>query len=269
MPQARTVLDIGSSNRTLSLYRQLSASRSARRKHGAFALEGYRLVADAARSDVEVSALLMSKGAMERYGAELTAALPKARVLLLSDALAKSVSETAHTQGVFAIAKMPPPKEALPRAGDRCLLLHCLQDPANVGAILRTAEALGTDGIYLCGCCDLFSPKVCRASMGAIFRAPVFLTRDLDALFERCEEQGLPRCAAVVDANARKLGDFSFENGAMVLIGNEGSGLPKEISERCDCPLTIPMRPDANSLNAAVAAALFLWEMRREGGTRG
>ena len=130
-------------------------------------------------------------------------------------------------------------------------------------AILRTAEALGTDALYLYQCVDLYNPKTIRSSMGAMFRLPLMRLTDMDAFFAHCKEVSLPTCAAVVDRDAAPLGGYDFCRGAVVLIGNEGNGLPKEVSGACDKRLTIPMSPASNSLNAAMAAGLFLWEMAK------
>ena len=151
----------------------------------------------------------------------------------------------------------------LPAPGSFCMMLHQVQDPSNLGAVLRTAEALRADGLYLYQCCDLYNPKVIRGSMGAIFRVPVCRIRDTEEFLAHCREAGVPTCAAVVDRDANLLGQYDFSGGAVVLIGNEGNGLPREVSAQCNEKLTIPMSPESNSLNAAMAAGLFLWEMAK------
>lgn len=230
-----------------------------------FPLEGFRLVSDAMHSGVQPHALLLTEKAQAQHGALLHAAAPETRTLLISEALAKEIADTETAQGVFAIAEMLPEAALMPKQGDRCMLLHCVQDPSNLGAVLRTAEALGTDGLYLYQCCDLYNPKVIRGSMGALFRIPVRRVKDMDAFFAHCRTVSLPACAAVVDRDAELLGVCDLSGGACVLIGNEGNGLPREISDACDRRLTIPMALASNSLNAAMAAGLFLWEMAKTG----
>ncbi|MBR3680225.1 MAG: RNA methyltransferase [Oscillospiraceae bacterium] len=262
MPQT-DILQIGSQNKTLHTFTHLNRSRSYREKCGLFAMEGYRLVLDAIGCGAELSAILLSETAQKTYGAEIAAAAPNVRRLLVSDALAKEIADTDTAQGVFAIAKMRQELEALPQTKSRCLLLHCLQDPANLGAILRTADALGTDGVYLYQCCDLYNPKTVRSTMGALFRVPIRRIRNMDEFFGHCRNIQLPTCAAVVDRDAKPLQKYDFSGGAVVMIGNEGNGLPREVSDACTAKLTIPMSAQANSLNAAMAAGLFLWEMTR------
>lgn len=264
--QQNAFLRPGTNNQTVKNFRHLSTSRTFRRKQRAFAMEGLRLVRDAMESGVSLRALMLTQSASERYGAELHALCPNVRTLMLSDALAKEISDTENAQGVFAVADMQAERDVSLKAGLHMMLLHEVQDPANLGAILRTAEALGTDGVLLYQCCDLYNPKALRSSMGALFRLPVKQVGAMDAFFTACEAAGLPTYAAVVDRDAVPLGQISFDAGAAVLIGNEGNGLPREISEACTARLTIPMAPASNSLNAAMAAGLFLWEMQRTHG---
>lgn len=263
MQQNGAVLQIGTKNKTVHVFSHLNRSRSYREKSGAFAMEGYRLIADALRSGVKLRALLLTEKAAAQFGETLRQLAPQTHTLLISDALAKEIADTETAQGVFAVADMRPERELQPVPGHRCMLLHCIQDPSNLGAILRTADALGTDGLYLYQCCDLYNPKAVRSSMGALFRMPVCRIRDAAQFLSDCKAAALPTCAAVVDRNAVPLGQYDFSSGAVVLIGNEGNGLPRDVSDACTAKLTIPMSPDSNSLNAAMAAGLFLWEMAR------
>lgn len=261
MPQTAEILQPGTGNKTVKLFANLNRSRTFREKNRAFALEGYRLVLDAVQSGVQLRALLLTERAKEQYGAALAEAGAACAEYLIAGSLAKEIADTESAQGVFAIAEMLPERGVLPQKRSRTMLLHCVQDPSNLGAVLRTAEALGTDGLYLFQCCDLYNPKVIRGSMGAWYRIPLLRLRDMDAFFAHCRETGVQTCAAVVDRDAETLGRCALGAGSCVLIGNEGNGLPPEISAACDRRLTIPMAPGANSLNAAMAAGLFLWEM--------
>ncbi len=263
MQRSSEILQAGTGNQTVKLFAGLNRSRAVREKNGAFALEGSRLVLDALQTGVKLRAVLLTEKAKAQHYAALRDATPDMKMLLISDQQAKEIADTETAQGVFAVAEMLPERDLMPQAGGRAMLLHCLQDPSNLGAILRTAEALGTDGLYLYQCCDLYNPKVIRGSMGAIFRAPIRRIKDTEAFFAHCRSAGVPVCAAVVDRDAVLLGQYDFSRGGVVLIGNEGNGLPREVSDRCDVKLTIPMSPASNSLNAAMAAGLFLWEMAK------
>lgn len=263
MAQTAEILQAGSGNKTVKLFANLNRSRTFREKNRAFAMEGCRLVLDALQSGVKLRALLWTEKARAQYSTDFADFQLPAQTLLISDALAKEIADTETAQGIFTIAEMLPETAALPQNGSRNMLLHCLQDPSNLGAILRTAEALGTEGMYLFQCCDLYNPKTIRSSMGAMFRLPLMRVTDMDGFFAHCRSVSLPTCAAVVDRDAESLGTYDFCRGAVVLIGNEGNGLPAEVSSACDKRLTIPMSPSSNSLNAAMAAGLFLWEMSK------
>ncbi|MBR6761306.1 MAG: RNA methyltransferase [Oscillospiraceae bacterium] len=260
---ADAVLQPGVQNRTLQRFAHLNRSRTYRERSGQFAMEGYRLVLDAAESGVRLNTLILTESAACHYGDAFAPYLKGVQTLLIADGLAKTISDTETAQGVFAVAQMPREMQTLPQQGHRCMLLHCLQDPSNLGAILRTAEALGTDGVYLYHCCDLYNPKAIRSSMGALFRIPFSRITDISLFLTHCQEHSLPTCAAVVDRDALPLKQYDFSDGAVVCIGNEGNGLPAEFVSECTQKLTIPMAPAANSLNAAMAAGLFLWEMSR------
>ncbi len=258
-----TAVQPGQKHRTLQRFVLLNGSRTRREKSGQFAMEGFRLVLDALESGVKLSALILTERAAVQYGDAFSPYLKSSNPLLIADAVAKEISDTETAQGVFAIGIMPEEKPLVPQKGHRCMLLHTVQDPSNLGAIMRTAEALGTDGLYLYHCCDVYNPKAIRSSMGALFRIPYVKISDIDAFAADCRVQNLPLCAAVVDRNAVSLKAFDCTEGAVVCIGNEGNGLPHDFSDACDVKLTIPMSPASNSLNAAMAAGLFLWEMSR------
>lgn len=257
------VIQPGEKNRTVQRFVNLNRSRAQRERTGSFAMEGFRLTLDALESGVRLHSLILTEHAAAQYGDAFAPYLKGVNVLLIADALAKTISDTETAQGVFAIGAMLPASALRPRRGERCMLLHSVQDPSNLGAVLRTAEALGTDGLYLYHCCDLYNPKTIRSSMGALFRIPFCRLDDLDAFVTQCGEARLPLCAAVVDRDAESLKQMDFTDGAVVCIGNEGNGLPREFVVRCDRKLTIPMSAASNSLNAAMAAGLFLWEMSR------
>ena len=145
---------------------------------------------------------------------------------------------------------------------DRVIVLENLQDPGNVGTVLRTANAFGIDAVILVGACaDLYNPKTVRASMGAIFRQEV-LCMDIDELSGFLTMHDLPLYGAALSDAARDIRELELHRSA-VAIGSEGSGLSEAILSVCKGSLIIPMRPDSESLNAAIAASVVMWEMSR------
>lgn len=181
----------------------------------------------------------------------------------------KSWRASQHTQGVFALCRIPEPSltaESLSPQG-RYLVLSSLQDPGNIGAVLRSALAFGCDGLILSDDCpDLYSPKVLRAAMGGVFRQPVLVSRDLPELIRSMREKGIDTLAAALDRSAMTSDEARLDrDGVAVVIGNEGSGLSTEMIEACGKTVFIPISARSESLNASVAASIFLWEMRRRG----
>ena len=142
------------------------------------------------------------------------------------------------------------------------IVLESVQDPGNVGTVIRTANAFRIGAVILTGdCADVYHPRTVRATMGAIFRQNV-LVMDKSSLKDFLKESGLPLYGAALSERAKDLRELSLRHAA-VAIGSEGRGLSEELLALCDEELIIPMNPDSESLNAAVAAALVMWEMER------
>lgn len=241
----------------------------ARRERREFLCEGARLCEDAARSGVEISTCFFTEGAREKYGKYLQPVLAACgEAYMIEDHVAGLLSGTRSTQGIFCVCKWPGTLQEgiigfAPAAS--CLVLENLQDPGNLGTILRTAEALGIRRVFLLGdCCDPLSPKVLRASMGAVFRVCIISAASASQLAGILKERGYQLHAAVPDGDARRIHEVDFAHGShAVFIGNEGSGLLPETCALCDDRVTIPMAGRAESLNAAAAATILLWEMQR------
>ena len=207
--------------------------------------------------------------ALEKYAAYLQPVLERARQsYLVADHVAGLLSSTKSPQGVFCQCRWPQGLLAGDAAGGgSCAVLEDLQDPGNLGTILRTAEALGIGRVVLLGdCCDPLSPKALRASMGAVFRLGLSLERSRQGLFSRLRGEGFRLLASVPDSAALPVTEVDFSQGpCAVFIGNEGNGLSQETIAQCQ-RVTIPMAGRAESLNASAAATILLWEMARAGG---
>lgn len=183
----------------------------------------------------------------------------------LGEEAAKKMADTGAPQGVFALCRKPDKTLLLDeiRPDGIYAALCGLQDPGNVGTILRTADALGIDGLLISAdTCDIFSPKVIRGSMGAVFRLPTAVVPEVGAELLRLSERGCRSYAAVLDETAHSAAEYSF-TGGIAVIGNEGNGLDRETIACCDEKMTIRMKGNAESLNAAMAAGIILWEMTR------
>jgi TrmH family RNA methyltransferase len=251
-------------NPTVKLYQKLSSSKKERLQYGLFVLEGQRIVEDALKEESGITQLILTQKAYERFGEELLQAdLRNTRTIVISNELGNRIASTSTTQGVFAICGIPEMKAPVFADNGRYVVLFGLQDPGNVGMIIRTADALGIDGIFMCGSCDLYSPKVIRSTMGSVFRENIYIIGSEDELFEVLKSGGVMTSAAVIDTDAEKVTECGFTGRQAVFIGNEGNGLPAEVSRRCDRRVTIPMNGTINSLNAAMAAGILMWELKK------
>lgn len=244
---------------------KLLSDAKARRKSGQFVIEGARLCEDAVRSGAEVLCAFATEEATVRYAASWQAASSAAQAsFLLSADLMRSLSDTGTPQGMLCVCRQRPHDVALSDDGV-LVALEDLQDPGNLGTVLRTAEALGAKGVLLSkGCCDLYNPKVLRASMGGVFRLPCRVCDDFHGELCRLSRER-PVLAAVVDADAEPILTAPKER-AVIVIGNEGNGLTEAAVAACSHRVTIPMAGRAESLNASMAAGILLWELCREGG---
>lgn len=242
-------------------------SAAYRRERQMFAAEGARLCADAAASGLKVISLLYTSRAGEKYSNYLnTIQKTSPEDYIISASVAEYLSGTTNTQGIFCLCTMPDEKKPLPNAGagKNLLVLENMQDPANMGAVFRTAEALGIGGVFLCGsCCDAYSPKVLRASMGAVFRLPLYWNNDAPKAIQWLNKAGFSTLAAVPDSSAAPVTCLNLDHPAAAVIGNEGSGLTQQTQRACSMRVTIPMKGRAESLNAAASAAIMMWEMMR------
>ncbi len=244
------------SNPLLTQVRKLNGRRAARRESGLFAAEGPKLLSEALKWDGGVETVIRAPGA----------ALPELpeviRVVEVSDSLLASVADTETPQGVVFLCRTRPLDLPETLEGGRYLVLDGVQDPGNVGTVWRTADAFGADGLILCnGCADPYNPKTVRATMGAVFRLPAY-EAGLDAAAARLKEAGLPLYAAALRKDTADAREVDLKRSA-VIIGSEGRGVSARALELCDKTIKIPMRDRCESLNAAVAAAVLLWEMAR------
>ena len=251
-------------NPAVRLYMKLSSSKKERKNSGLYVLEGFRLIEDAVKEKAMIKELLFTEAAYDKYYMELSQVdLKEVTILIISNELGIKISCTEKPQGVFAVCSMPPAlslDREIKKDG-RYVVLHELQDPGNLGMIIRTADAVGMDGVILSESCELYSPKVIRSTMGSAFRMKIFETKNVDEVFECLEAKGITSYAAVIDKDAEDLRDCKFEGGCAVFIGNEGNGLPLSVSSRCTVRATIKMTGHINSLNAAMATGIFMWEM--------
>ncbi len=242
-------------NPLMTHIRKLTSSASYRRQSGEYLGDGVKLLEEALRWGAQLTTVVTTE--------KVDPALPAGvRHVVVPEDVMESISPSDTPQGALFLAKRPGTDLPEDLTGDRYLVLDGVQDPGNVGTIWRTADAFGADGlILLAGCADPFSPKVVRATMGAAFRLPVYLTR-VDALQEKLTRAAIPLWATALREDAEDVRRANLSRCAVV-IGSEGRGVSPQVLDQCGRTFLIPMREWCESLNAAVAAGVVLWEMFR------
>lgn len=249
-------------NAIIKLYTKLSNSRKDRKKFNQFVLEGYRIVLDAIKENAPISQIIVSKDAYDKYSPKLVD-LNITNLIIISNELACKISSTENTQGFFAICDIPDDDNLELKSNGKYIVLYQVQDPGNVGMIVRTADALGIDGIILSQSCDFYSPKVIRSTMGSAFRVSRWICEDITKVLTSLKDNKITTYSAVIDSH-NDVRQENFTGGTAIIVGNEGNGLPKEVSNMCDKPITIKMNGNINSLNVAMASGIIMWKMSND-----
>ena len=245
------------SNAKIKYIKKLMSSAKERRRNGVFVVEGLRIVKEVPK---ELMKELYVSESMAASGQLSETELSKAEIV--TDEVFRVLSDTVTPQGILAVVQMPGHSFDLSSYKERArlLLLDDVQDPGNLGTILRTAEAAGVDLVILSeGCADLFNPKVIRSTMGSIFRVP-FLTEDLVSAIAKLKEAGITVYGAALEG-AVDFRSLSFPEKTAIVIGNEGNGISPAVLNAVNERVRIPMAGKVESLNAAVSAAVLLYHM--------
>ncbi|OJU16327.1 MAG: hypothetical protein BGN88_15310 [Clostridiales bacterium 43-6] len=252
-------------NKHLKAVSKLLSSARFRKETGLFAVEGLRLCMDAAETGMELETLFYTPTAYKKNKDSIDGLFGKAESCYeVDDAVFAKTADTQSPQGVLCVIRQRP-LTMEPKQNGKYIAIEDIQDPSNLGAIARTAEALGADGLVLsAGCCDVYNSKAQRAAMGALFRLPMRIVEDFSGFLKTAS---IPSFAAVPDSTATPITECDFSSGAIVLVGNEGNGLKNETISLCTHTITIPMKGRAESLNASAAATILLYEMLKQGTT--
>ena len=260
-------------NKYVSLARSLS-ERKQRQKSSLYRFDGIKLMCEAAKKGVLIDFLLIKESAYDAVTERAIALYSldieslSCKIIVVSDATFDKISEESAPEGVITVAKYDGERHKETSAegltvkkSEKILLLESVRDPQNVGAILRTAAAFSVDRVIMGrDCADIYSSKTVRASMGAVFSMKIDRVESVSRAIEALRESGRRVFAAALDEKATRLGETEFKDGDCVVIGNEGHGLSSETIASCDASVYIPMAEGVESLNAAVAASVLMWE---------
>ncbi len=239
------------SNPKLKMVRELMNRSRMRRKAGAFVIEGIRMFLETPKELIRE--VYVSESFHEKH--------PEIKGETVSEPVFKKLSDTQNPQGIIAVVGMPEfkLKDLLRKKEGLYIILERLQDPGNLGTIVRTAEAAGAECIIMDkDTADLYSPKVVRSTMGSVYRVPCFYTEDLPGTVDEMKEKGIMIYAADLKGD-RFFHEEEYGRKTAFLIGNEGNGLKEETLGMADFRIKIPMKGKTESLNAAVAASLLMY----------
>ncbi|WP_074600829.1 TrmH family RNA methyltransferase [Sediminibacillus halophilus] len=225
--------------------------RKERVKTNTFIVEGYHMVEEASKSDWHVKEFILADGAV------IPDWLENQEAIIVTDHILKSITDTKTPQGIAAVVEVKQPEE---QKFEKLLLIDNVQDPGNLGTMVRTADAAGFDGIYVgAGSADIFNDKVLRSTQGSIFHLPIFQT-DLLPIIDQLQEDDFTVWGAALE-NARPYMALPIPEKAALVVGNEGSGISSSILEKVNEIVSIPIFGKAESLNVSVAAGILLYHL--------
>ncbi|MGI6008315.1 MAG: TrmH family RNA methyltransferase [Ruminococcus sp.] len=251
-----------SSNRHVKRVVQLQKKRKVRNEEDCFVAEGLKMALEAPRE--RILQVYLASSFYEQHG--ILDGMEDVPVEIVEDRIFSQMSDTKTPQGIMCLIRQfhYSEEDILNRKNPLLLILEDLQDPGNVGTVFRTAEGAGADGIILTdNCVDIYHPKTIRSTMGSVYRMPFFYAEDMDQVLAGLKERGIRTYAADL-AGKNAYDEEDYRKGTAFFIGNEGKGLSFELLEKADTRIRIPMEGKLESLNAAVAAALLVYECHRQ-----
>ena len=226
-----------------------------------FAFEGIKLFGEAFSAGVHFSRVFVTEDAYAKYG-EALSGLPSGVLSVVSDAVYGKLSFEHAPQGIFCVAEYFSVESA--KEASFVILLDGVADPGNFGAVLRSAEAFGVDAVYMgANSADMYNPKTVRACMGSLFRTDIRRTEDIVRKIKDLQKEGFRIFATALDKRSLDIRSVDFSGKIGFVIGNEGHGVSADILEACDGTVIIPMCDGPESLNAAVASGIVMWEAAR------
>ena len=253
-------------NENIKKARRIMSEKKYREETGKFLTEGVRLCEEAGKSG-RVDEAYFTAEAIEKYGERLKKILETANTVReVSREVIEKISDTKNPQGIVCVCKKLDNFDYLDKinSNGKYIVMAGVSDPGNAGTIIRTADALGVSGIIMTeDCVDIYSPKTVRATMGSIFHITIVQIGDDEELLKFLKSSGIKSYAATLSDDSSDISKVKFENGSAVLIGNEANGLSGFLSENSDFRIKINMKGEAESLNAASAAAIITYCLMR------
>ncbi|MCR1949689.1 MULTISPECIES: RNA methyltransferase [unclassified Clostridium] len=237
--------------------------RRFRQKEGKFILEGFRLIEEAVKANMEVEYIVLSQGDEEKFNSSsLKETINGNNIYVFSNNLFSQISSTEHPQGIVAVVKNK--EMSIDLKGKFFLVCDKVQDPGNLGTIIRTGHAAGVDGIILTkGTVDIYNDKTIRSTMGSIFYVPIFYDNEDFSIIKELKYSGVSLVTTSLE-ESKNFFEEDLSGKIMLAVGNEGNGISNELFELANKKVKIPMPGGAESLNVAVATSIILFEKVRQ-----
>ena len=249
-----------------------------RNSEGYFIAEGVKLTCEAFDANLPVEYCIISESKKNEILEKIShyfddKKYEECKIVIVTDNVFEKISTEKSPQGVISVIKhldflrkldIIYKEEFFLNADEKAIFLCSIRDPSNLGAVIRSSVAFGTEHIVISDdCADIYNPKTIRSAMGSLYRVKVTSVKDVKSFISVAQENGRRVYAAELTENAVSLNDVGLKSSDIVMIGNEGHGIAPEISERCDGSVYIPISKKTESLNASVAAAIFMWEQNK------
>ena len=254
------------------------SEKKKRNAYSAFFVEGEKLLIEALESSLPVSHVFIRETDAERINKLISnystcEKFGDTEIIYVSESVFEKISTEKSPEGVITVIKYLDffhiidiiyKEEFFSSPSERVLALCSVRDPGNLGAVIRSAVAFGVDHIVLSqDCADIYNHKTIRAAMGGLFKIKISIVKDFDQFILCAKDNGRRIYAAELNKNAISLPELDMRRSDIFIIGNEGHGIPYEISRLCTSSVYIPISPRTESLNASVAAAMFMWEQNK------
>ena len=256
-------------NVNIKYAKKVMTSSKFRNQENCFLIEGIRLCEDALNNSVVLKETFYTKKCFEKSKNILEKIISKSqKSFMVSESLMNIISDTDAPQGIVCICEKNMSNvnfEDELNAVNKIVLLENIQNPSNLGTIVRTCDALKVENIVILGNgCDVYSPKVLRGSMGSVFRLNIFEFKNSLELIKKLKENGFKIYATTPRSDACFVNNIDFDEKSAIIFGNEGNGLTQELIDICDKKIKIPMNSNAESLNVSVACGILIWEMMKK-----
>jgi TrmH family RNA methyltransferase len=253
-----------------------------RKLYGQFVIEGFRLLKEAVRCGIKIADVFCCESERDKcldtvnFIRENTSE-PAPKIFIVSEKVLKKISSMPAPQPIVCLCnsgkneKVFDESRLLPSSdvfkSDKIVILENIQNPKNLGAVLRVCDAFGVKSVIMAGSfCDIYAPDLIRGSMGSIFRLDIITISNIFSFIENLKLNKFKVLASAVSGDARRIQDIDFGNKTALVIGNEGTGVTREVMDMCDERVVIPMAGKAESLNVAAASAIMVWEITGRGG---